>query len=723
MIIIKSKKFLTTALLAAYFTAVFSLTGVQAADIEGQGRGYLYFESEKNDVNVLDNQNSEISLFSEDSLPVSYNSDPTDLEYVSAIQNQGSSGLCWSYSANSCMESKLMKKDGVAKLNEDNKDNYDLSEAHMDLAMSNYALSPSSHGLTRNVFDGAGNQYMAISYMTRDRNEDINLYNGGVYEKDVPMPESMTSSVYTDETASTLLKAKATDFMPSATENLSFYEIKLTDAQRNARNEIIKQAVYNNGAANLSISCGGLEGEQYEGFKSKNGYWLFYRNNPNEIPNHAVTVVGWDDNFPKENFSPYNYDTSSSTYESTPVHNGAFIVKNSWGSQWGNNGYFYMSYDSNIQEVNAISDIIPRDFYDHIYDSAPYFAGGFTSYEIGEASDDGKYTVELASILERDTSRGSEKIDRIGVYIGTSDIDIVLKCDTDITGSSDDERIDEFKNLTPVSVKTINDDTVRNGDKMHIKKSGYYIFELEEPIELTGSNFILSYEITSPQKKISLPVEGNIADFANVETGNSYAFEPAENTIFTLRDDPVLRAYMVNGDVTVNVDGKQIKVPYGEKLSYDKRLYEKTAQNTYTEFDKNLAITEEKTLFTAENIGIADAVLRYQNSEDANGAYKGTRIVGEIAKLPGEKIISVKEIGLKAYDGSGESVDLDGKDPYIFTEIYDRLDQYDKVSEDNYIFKSPVFDKSNVAKAMVYAVFVLDDNSVVTVNYGTGNIS
>ena len=95
-------------------------------------------------------------------------------------------------------------------------------------------------------------------------------------------------------------------------------------------------------------------------------YWCHYTydkeydpNDPNSInkdlgdlANHAVTIVGYDDNFPKE----YFYDPNG-----TIGGDGAFIVKNSWGSEdtygvWGNNGdgYFYISYyDQSIDEIET----------------------------------------------------------------------------------------------------------------------------------------------------------------------------------------------------------------------------------------------------------------------------------------------------------------------------------------------------------------------------------
>ena len=50
--------------------------------------------------------------------------------------------------------------------------------------------------------------------------------------------------------------------------------------------------------------------------------------------NHAVTVVGWDDTFSRNNFRKGH----------RPPGDGVWIVKNSWGTEWGTDGYFYLSY-------------------------------------------------------------------------------------------------------------------------------------------------------------------------------------------------------------------------------------------------------------------------------------------------------------------------------------------------------------------------------------------
>jgi hypothetical protein len=116
---------------------------------------------------------------------------------------------------------------------------------------------------------------------------------------------------------------------------------------------------------------------------SDSSYWdqsnsSYYYNGSN-YTDHAVTIVGWDDTYSRYNFS------------TTPPGNGAFIVKNSWGKGWGDNGYFYVSYyDSWIgSSENAVYDNAePTNNYSHIYQWDPlglctwawYFASGTTGW-------------------------------------------------------------------------------------------------------------------------------------------------------------------------------------------------------------------------------------------------------------------------------------------------------------------------------------------------------
>lgn len=90
-------------------------------------------------------------------------------------------------------------------------------------------------------------------------------------------------------------------------------------------NDNIKQALMDYGAVMTSIYMD--EGAAY--YNSTTHAYCYTGGNDT---NHAVTIVGWDDAYPSANFPV------------APDGNGAFIVRNSWGSAWGDNGYFYISY-------------------------------------------------------------------------------------------------------------------------------------------------------------------------------------------------------------------------------------------------------------------------------------------------------------------------------------------------------------------------------------------
>lgn len=120
----------------------------------------------------------------------------------------------------------------------------------------------------------------------------------------------------------------------------------------------IKWAVYQTGGVSTSIyanvSNSNLSKSAYYN-KRTNAY--SYRGS--KEPNHDVVIIGWDDNYSAGNF-----------LEEVPG-DGAFICQNSWGTGFGEQGIFYVSYyDTNIgNQAVAYAGIEATDNYDKIYQS------------------------------------------------------------------------------------------------------------------------------------------------------------------------------------------------------------------------------------------------------------------------------------------------------------------------------------------------------------------
>lgn len=154
-----------------------------------------------------------------------------------------------------------------------------------------------THGFDIAHCDG-GNRDMSTAYLAR--------WSGPIDESDDPYnPSSGTSPVG----LSPQKHVQEVLFLPVRTGP--------TD------NDTIKQAVLDYGGVYTSMYY-------HDAFYNATHHAYYYTGGGST--NHGIVIVGWDDNFP------------ASYFKGTPSGDGAFIIRNSWGTSWGENGYFYISY-------------------------------------------------------------------------------------------------------------------------------------------------------------------------------------------------------------------------------------------------------------------------------------------------------------------------------------------------------------------------------------------
>lgn len=207
----------------------------------------------------------------------------------------------------------------------------DLSELHM--AWFTYKDPDPGHSYNfafdddhKNILDQGGNVTMSTAYLGR----------GSGPVKETAMPYTAAGNVSTwgsDATTESYVNGrKPRDFGSPAMKLRERYDLGDVDSSNRA---LIKEMLMKHGAIQISYWAGA-------GAYSPEGNGTYaYFNNYSTYTNHAVCIVGWDDTYSKTNFA------------NQPTTDGAWLVRNSWGEDWGNEGYFYMSYEQYIARATV----------------------------------------------------------------------------------------------------------------------------------------------------------------------------------------------------------------------------------------------------------------------------------------------------------------------------------------------------------------------------------
>ena len=296
------------------------------------------------------------------------------------VRDQGSYGVCWAFSTISLIETNLIKKNLVSN-------DIDLSELHLVNYTYNCVNDPLG-GLEGDInkFDTSYGSVMQYGGNVEMAANSLLDWEGAVNEDVVPYTIEYVRQVENNQLDDSLAYGKDVAHVQN------FYRVNTTSK------EDVKKAVMDYGAVSISYWS-----DQSSDWSTQyyNSLTAAYYCPEGRTTNHAVNIVGWDDDYSSDNFA------------TKPEGNGAWIVRNSWGSEYGKDGYFYLSYyDKSIYSVGYTLEAELSDNYNNNYQYDGAMLYGYMGY-----TGSNKYS----NIFEAKANLGgSENIKAVSFMTGSS---------------------------------------------------------------------------------------------------------------------------------------------------------------------------------------------------------------------------------------------------------------------------------------------------------------
>lgn len=347
--------------------------------------------------------------------------DLRDLGLVTSVKDQVIGGTCWAFAAIAMAESSMLQKGAAGEP--------DLSEEHLAYFFYDRADDPLGNTpADKNVINWSGYDYKNIGGNPQLASKFLSTWSGAAEEETAP---------YSSE-AGTLDASLA--YASSAHLQEAFF-IDASVAE-------IKEALY---TMQRPVGINYYHSGSYYDMDTAAYSCPVQRSDIN----HAVTIVGWDDSYSKDNFLPASQVSGD----------GAWIVKNSWGGGHGDGGYIYISYEDRTISGAVSAGFESADNYDHNYQYDGSSGSNAVSVPVGASH---------ADVFQvKGNPSGSEVLKAAGILMKSADTDLAIDVYTDLRDPDDPASGTHAVVGQPVSTR----------------HSGYYTFPLQQEVALREGSY------------------------------------------------------------------------------------------------------------------------------------------------------------------------------------------------------------------------------------------